>query len=127
MTEDPTQNELDNLRGKFVDAPTINSNKPKLKKVFDLHHSPWILRSIIIVLSVVTVVEALLFFQLYNKSLQVNISNPPPVISYPTPAISSEIAPKIETGSAEDYLPEPTQIPLPTELEGLDISYNSDE
>lgn len=127
MTEEPSQNELENLRGKFVDAPTITSNEPKLKKVFNLHRSPWIIRSILIVLGVITLAQALLFFQLYNKSLQVNISNPPPVISAPTPAISSEIAPKVGAASTDDYLPAPTLIPIPTELEGLDISYNSDE
>ena len=122
MTKDQSNNELENMRGEFVDAPTLDSNKPKPKKVIRVHRSPWILRSIIIVVAVIIVVEGFLFLQLRRESLRVIVSNPPPAVTYPTPELYSEIAPQIATADAEDYLPEPTEIPLPPELEGINIS-----
>jgi hypothetical protein len=126
MAENPSKKEIEEIRGKFVDAPTLESKK-KVKKVIKVHRSPWILRGIIIAVGVILIVEAVFVLQLRKESLRVIVSNPPPAVSYPTPEVYSEIAPQIATADAEDYLPEPTQIPLPPELEGVDISYDGGE
>ena len=128
MTDDPLKNELENLRGELVDAPTLEkSKKSNVKKFVKTKPSPWILRSIIIVVSVIIVVEAFLFVQMRKESLQVNVSDPPPAVSFPTPEVYSEAIPQVEEASADDYVPEPTEIPLPPELEELDISYEDNE
>lgn len=121
MTKDQSTNELENMRGEFVDAPTLDSNKPKAKKIIRVHRSPWILRSIIIVVAVIIVVEGFLFLELRKESLRVIVGNPPPAVSYPTPEVHSEISPSIEPGSDDEYVPEPTTIPLPPELEEIEF------
>lgn len=127
MAEDPSKNEIEELRKRFVDAPTLEGKRPKGKKVIRVYRSPWILRSIIIAVGIILVVEGIMGLQLRKELLRVIVSNPPPAVSYPAPEVSSQIAPPIATADAEDYLPEPTPIPLPSELEGIEFPDAGDQ
>ncbi|MBT3337351.1 MAG: hypothetical protein HN855_08715 [Anaerolineae bacterium] len=126
MTNKNHQDEFDHLRSgateKMEDAPTLGSAQKPGKEI-KVRRSPWILRSLILVLAVLVIVELFVFNQHRKEAQRIIVQNPPAVKSSPVPEISAPLPiPPIEAASADDFLEEPTPIPLPPELEGIELS-----
>lgn len=121
MIEENPEDELQNLRDNLEDAPTLGEVK-KAPKEIKVRRSPWVFRSLILVLAILFAGEMYFIKQYQKEAQRIIVSNPPAVKSYPAPEISAPLPPPpIEAVSANDFVPEPTPIPLPPELEGIDI------
>lgn len=120
MTNQQSQDELERLRGQLEEAPTLGDVK-KAPKEIKVRRSPWVFRSLILVLAILFVGEMYFIKQYQKEAQRIIVSNPPAVKSYPAPEISAPLAPPpIEAVSSNEFLSEPTTVPLPPELEGIE-------
>ena len=105
-------------RDEMEAAPTIGKGKKSAKEI-KVKRSPWIVRGLIVLLVALLIVEGLILRESRREALSITIQNPPPVESSPVPEIHAPLPPPPIEGSdeeEEDLLPEPTPIPLPSEL-----------
>ena len=124
MTEEKNpQNDLDQLRAGGLEAAPTMGQGAKVGKEIKVRRSPWVLRSAIILLAFLLVAEGYFIVQFRQEILNITISNPPPVQSYPAPDIGAEAAPPVEAAIDSDFAEEPDPIPLPDELQGIEIEY----
>ena len=121
MTEEKPKDELKNLRQNLENAPTLGEST-KTGTEIKVRRSPWVVRSLILVLVLLFAGE-MYFIKQYQKEAQhIIVNDPPAVNSYSAPEISAPLPPPpIEAVSANDFVPEPTPIPLPPELAGIEI------
>ena len=121
MTNQKSQDELERLRGQLEEAPTLGEAK-KAGEEIKVRRSPWVVRSLIFAFVLVFAGEMYFIGQYRNEIQRIIVHNPPAVQSYPAPEISAPLPPPpIEAVSSNEFLPEPTAIPLPPELEGIEI------
>ncbi len=126
MTNQDPHDELNQLRSSAAEqmenAPTIGTTKEAGKEI-KVGRSPWVVRSLILVLAVLLVAEIFVFTQHRKEAQRIIVQNPPAVKSSPAPEISAPLpAPPVEAASADDaFAEEPTPVPLPPELEGIEI------
>jgi hypothetical protein len=126
MTNQTPQDELNQLRSsaadKMEEAPTMGTVKEAGKEI-KVRRSPWVIRSLILVLTLLVAAELFVFNQHQKEAQRIVVQNPPAVKSSPAPEISAPLpAPPVEAASADDaFAEEPTPIPLPPELEGIEF------
>ena len=121
------QDEIDKLRANAVaasqleDAPTMGKTGGSGKEI-KVRLSPWVMRGIIATLLLVLAAEAVLFTQIRKESQQIIVANAPPVSASEMPEVSAPLsAPPVEAADENtSFEPEPTVVPLPPELEGVE-------
>lgn len=124
MTNQNPQDELNRLRTSSVaqmeDAPTLGGAQKSSKEI-KVRRSPWVLRSLILILVLLFAGEMYFIGQYRKEAKRIVVRNAPAVKSYPAPKISAPLsAPPIEAASTDLKIPEPTPFPLPPELEGIE-------
>ena len=126
MTKKKDQDEINQLRSKaqgrqMEDAPMLESTD-KNKNIIKRKRSPWILRTLILVLATLLVVEIFVIGKYRKEANQIVVEDRVVMLSSPIPEISAPFpAPSIEVPDDEVYEPEPTPIPLPPELVGIEF------
>ncbi len=120
MTNQQSQDEFEHLRGQLEEAPTLGEAQ-KAGKEIKVRRSPWVVRSLILILTLLFAGE-MYFIGQYRKEMQrIIVSDAPMVKSYPAPEISAPLPPPpVEAASVDLAIPEPTPFPLPPELEGFE-------
>ena len=119
------QDEIDRLRSSAAshieEAPTIGK-QGKVGVEIKIRRSPWVLRGLIIIIFLLSVSEAVLFTRIRNEVREIIISSAPPISAPAMPEISAPLPPPpIEIPEGGDiFEPEPTAVPLPSELEGIE-------
>ncbi|MBT3320950.1 MAG: hypothetical protein HN392_01560 [Anaerolineae bacterium] len=129
MTEEKNPlDELAQLRAEQLEeAPTLGKAK-KAGQEIKVRRSPWILRSLMLLLVAMLVSEFFLINRYRKESLQIVVQNPPMVKSYSAPEVSAPLpAPPVESADIDDFVEEPPVVPLPPELDGIDISVPVEE
>ncbi len=125
MTDQNPQDEINQLRSskadQMEDAPTLGGAQKSGKEI-KVRRSPWVLRSLMIVLTLLFVTELFVIGQYRKEARRIIVNNPPVVKSYPAPEISAPLpAPPVEAASADEFVEEPTPIPFPPELDGVEF------
>ena len=124
MPKKKDQDEINQLRSRakdrqMEDAPMLENTD---KNIIKRKRSPWILRTIILVLATLLVAEVFVIGKYRKEAQQIVVENRVAVLSSPVPEISALLpAPPIEVSGDEAYEPEPTPIPLPAELVGVEF------
>ena len=117
--QDPQEN-LEHLRETLEDAPTLGENK-KTGQEIKVRRSPWFVRSLILILALLLGAEMYFVGQYRKEAARIVVQNPPALKSFPAPEVSAPLAaPAVEVAKSDLSLAEPTAIPLPPELEGIE-------